>query len=122
VRKIQLSFGTKEDLEKGVVMVDEPAVCWIVDNSLGKTISDAARFGTIEHVFTDVNTSNIDLVKHAREVLADFREGDYLCLIGDPKLFAVCVGVIAQNHPGVLLKMLQFDARIFRYVEIALQF
>jgi len=122
VTNIQLSFAIQDDSQKGEVMVDEPAVCWIVDNSQGKTIKDAARFGTIEHVFTDVNTNTIDLVEHAREVLADFREGDYLCLIGDPKLFAVCAGVVAQNHPGIELKILQFDARTFRYEEIALNF
>ena len=119
---LQTKFNFQEDKEKGLVMVDEPTVCWIVDNSLNKTIKDAARFGTIEHVFTDIDTKNIDLVAHAREVLQDYHEGDYLCLIGDPKLFAICVGVIAQNNPGVELKMLQFDTRIFRYEEVILQF
>ena len=50
----------------------EAPVCWIVDNSLNKTIKDAARFGVLEHVFTDVDISKVDIVKHAREVLQDF--------------------------------------------------
>lgn len=103
-------------------MDDDHSVVWVVDNSLNKTIKDAVRFGTIEHVFTDVNIDNIGLVEYARDVLKDFRENDYLCLIGDPKLAAVCVGVIAQNRPGEELRLLQFDSRTFRYNEIALNF
>jgi hypothetical protein len=103
-------------------METEAPVCWIVDNSLNKTIKDAARFGVLEHVFTDVDVNSVDLVEHAREVLKDFNEGDYLCLIGNPLLSAVCMGVIAQNNPGILLKVLQFDSRAFRYFEVAVQF
>ena len=99
----------------------EAPVCWIVDNSLNKTIKDAARFGVLEHVFTDIDISKVDIVKHAREVLQDFNEGDYLCLIGNPLLTGVCVGVISQNNPGIKLKILQFDSRAFRYYEVAIQ-
>ena len=119
----QTQIDFKEvDLLKGEAMADEPAVCWIVDNSQNKTIKDAARFGTIEHVFTHVDMNNIDLVEHARDVLQDFQPEDYLCFIGDPKLAAVCVGVVAQNNPGITLNILQFDARTFRYESIALNF
>ncbi len=103
-------------------MDEDHSVCWIVDNSLGKTIKDAARFGTIEHIFTDVDVDNIDIVEYAREALKDFQDNDYLCMIGDPKLSAACVGVIAQNRPGMDLKLLQFDSRIFRYNEVVLHF
>jgi len=120
-KQIQLGFGITNEKE-GVYMEDDHSVVWVVDNSLNKTIKDAVRFGTIEHVFTDVSVDNIDLVEYARDVLKDFRENDYLCLIGDPKLAAVCVGVIAQNRPGEELRLLQFDSRTFRYNEIALNF
>jgi hypothetical protein len=98
----------------------EPSVVWVVDNSQGKTIKDAARFGEIEHVFT--NTTYDDPVAHAREALKDFQEGDYLCMIGDPKLSAVCVGVLAQNSPGHEIKLLQFDSRTFQYFAVYLNF
>jgi hypothetical protein len=120
-KQIQLEFSITNEKE-GVYMEDDHSVVWVVDNSLNKTIKDAVRFGTIEHVFTDVNIDNIDLVEYARDVLKDFRENDYLCLIGDPKLAAVCVGVIAQNRPGEELRLLQFDSRTFRYNEVALNF
>jgi hypothetical protein len=120
-KQIQLEFSITNEKE-GVCMDDDHSVVWVVDNSLNKTIKDAVRFGTIEHVFTDVNVDNIDLVEYARDVLKDFRENDYLCLIGDPKLAAVCVGVIAQNRPGEELRLLQFDSRTFRYNDIALNF
>jgi hypothetical protein len=120
-KQIQLGFGITNEKE-GVYMEDDHSVVWVVDNSLNKTIKDAVRFGTIEHVFTDVSVDHIDLVEYARDVLKDFRENDYLCLIGDPKLAAVCVGVIAQNRPGEELRLLQFDSRTFRYNEIALNF
>lgn len=103
-------------------MEEDNSVCWIVDNTLGKTIKDAARFGSIEHIFTDVDIDNIDIVEYAREALKDYRDGDYLCLIGDPKLSAACVGVIAQNRPGMDIRLLQFDSRIFRYNEVVLHF
>ena len=98
----------------------EPAGVWIVDNSQNKTIKDAARFGEIEHIFTDASYD--DPVEHAREVLSEFREGDYLCMIGNPMLSAVCVGVLAQNNPGMTLNVLQFDSRTFRYFEVPLNF
>jgi hypothetical protein len=120
-KQIQLGFGITNEKE-GVYMEDDHSVVWVVDNSLNKTIKDAVRFGTIEHVFTDISVDHIDLVEYARDVLKDFRENDYLCLIGDPKLAAVCVGVIAQNRPGEELRLLQFDSRTFRYNEIALNF
>lgn len=120
--KNNIQSGFAEDVKKGVSMEEDHSVCWIVDNSLGKTIKDAARFGKIEHIFTDADTDNIDLVEYAREVLTDFQDNDYLCLIGDPKLAAVCVGVIAQNRPGMDLRLLQFDSRIFRYNEVVVHF
>ena len=98
----------------------EPAVVWVIDNTQRKTIKDAARFGQIEHVFTDVQYD--DPVAYARDVLKDFQEGDYLCMIGDPKLSAVCVGVLAQNNPGNEIKLLQFDSRTFQYFPVYLNF
>jgi hypothetical protein len=119
MKQLNLDFG---DLEKEPSMEDAYTVVWIVDNSTRKTIKDAARFGSIEHVFTDIDLKKVDLVEHAREVLKDFREGDYLCIIGDPKLSAICVGVIAQSSPGIELNVLQFDARAFQYENIVLNF
>ena len=98
----------------------EPAVVWVVDNTQRKTIKDAARFGEIEHVFTDMDY--VDPVEHAREVLKDFREGDYLCMIGNPMLSAVAVAVVAQNNPGTEVRLLQFDSRTFMYQPIYLNF
>jgi hypothetical protein len=98
----------------------EPPVVWVVDNSTRKTIKDAARFGEIMHVFTD--TAFDDPVQHAREVLKDYRDGDYICLIGDPKLSAIAVGVVAQNNPGCEIKLLQFDSRTFMYQPFYLNF
>jgi hypothetical protein len=120
-KQIQLEFSITNEKE-GVYMGDDQSVVWVVDNSLNKTIKDALRFGTIEHVFTDVNIDNIDLVEYARDVLKDFHDNDCLCLIGDPKLAAICVGVLAQNRPGEELRLLQFDSRTFRYNEVALNF
>jgi len=98
----------------------EPSVVWIVDNSTRKTIKDAARFGELEHIFTDAEYD--DPVQHAREVLKDFREGDYICLIGDPKLSAVAVAVVVQNNPDTEIRLLQFDSRTFMYQPFYLKF
>jgi hypothetical protein len=62
-KQIQLEFSITNEKE-GVYMGDDQSVVWVVDNSLNKTIKDALRFGTIEHVFTDVNIDNIDLVEY----------------------------------------------------------
>ena len=102
--------------------MSEENVVWIIDNSQGKTIRDVTRFGTPEHIFTDVDTENIDLVEYARDMLSNYRVGDYLCIIGDPKLAFVCAGVIAQNHPGEEVKILQWDSRLFRYFETTINF
>jgi len=98
----------------------EPAVVWVIDNTQRKTIKDAVRFGEVEHVFTDMQY--IDPVEHAREILKDFQEGDYLCMIGNPLLSAVAVAVVAQNNPGMEIRVLQFDSRTFQYVPVYLNF
>jgi hypothetical protein len=96
-------------------MFNEKPVVWVVDNSLNKTIKDVLRFGEPEHIFTDIDKTNTDLTDHARDVLRSYREGDYICLIGDPKLSCICVAVIAQNYPGEEIKFLQWDSRSYRY-------
>ena len=94
-------------------------VVWVVDNSLNKTIKDVIRFGEPEHIYSYVD-KDIDLVNHARDVLSAYREGDYLCLIGDPKLSCIAAAVIVQMNPSHEIKFLQWDARSYRYEEFNL--
>jgi len=101
-------------------MSDENPIVWVVDNALNKTIKDVLRFGEPEHVFTDVDKVNTDLVKHAREALSSYQVGDYLCLIGDPKLSCICSAIVAQNNPGEEIRLLQWDSRSYRYEEFSL--
>jgi len=85
-----------------------------VDNS--KDLSDAKRYGQLRAVFgrprKPYDTSS--MIAKARRVLAEWQSGDYLLMVGDPTLCAVCMSV-ASDH-GDIINVLSWDRDSFQYL------
>ena len=85
-----------------------------VDNT--KDLSDAKRYGLLRAVFgkprKPYNTAG--MVARARRVLSGWESGDYLLMIGDPTLCAVCMSVVSENNDVV--NVLSWDRDSFEYV------
>ena len=85
-----------------------------VDNS--KDLSDAKRYGVLRAVFGNPRKPYITerMIGKARHVLSAFQPGDYLLMIGDPTLCAVCMTVAAENTD--LINVLSWDRNSFQYL------
>lgn len=85
-----------------------------VDNT--KDLSDAKRYGQLRAVFgkprKPYNTSA--MVAKARRVLSDWQPGDYVLMIGDPTLCAVCMAVASEREE--IINVLSWDRDSFQYM------
>jgi hypothetical protein len=81
-----------------------------------KDLSDARRYGELRAVFANVRKpyDTPELLRKARKVLAAYQPGDYLLLLGDPALSAVCLAVICEREGAV--NLLSWDRNSFSYV------
>lgn len=85
-----------------------------VDNS--KDLSDAKQYGALRAVFGNPRKpyNTPAMIAKARHVLAAWQPGDYLLMIGDPTLCAVCMAVAAEEHDVV--NVLSWDRNSFQYI------
>lgn len=85
-----------------------------VDNN--KDLSDAKQYGRLQAVFGNPHKPyNTDaMISKARHVLRDWQPGDYLLVIGDPALAAVCM-TVASEHDDVV-NLLSWDRNTFQYL------
>jgi hypothetical protein len=85
-----------------------------VDNT--KDLSDAKNYGQLRAVFGKPRKpyETEKMIAKARRVLKDWRTGDYLLMIGDPTLCAVCASVISEQHD--VIHVLSWDRDSFGYV------
>ena len=85
-----------------------------VDNS--KDMSDAKQYGSLRAVFgaprKPYDTSA--MIAKARRVLTAWQPGDYLLMIGDPTLCAICTAVVAEEQDVV--NILSWDRNTFQYI------
>lgn len=85
-----------------------------VDNN--KDLSDAKRYGRLRAVFSNprkpYDTPN--LVAKARRVLENWQDGDYLLMVGDPTLCAVCMTTVCDISDN--LNVLSWDRNTFQYI------
>ncbi len=90
----------------------------VVQNDGKKDFSDARRYGQLRAVFSNPRRpyETANLLRVARERLQAWRPGDYLLMVGDPVLCAVCVGLLVEHHADQL-KLLSWDRLEFRYEE-----
>lgn len=85
-----------------------------VDNN--KDLSDAKRYGALRAVFANPRKpyDTADLLGKARRVLSNWESGDYLLMLGDPALCAVCMSVVSE-HTNVV-NLLSWDRNTFMYL------
>lgn len=85
-----------------------------VDNH--KDLSDAKRFGSLRAVFANPRKpyDTPSLIEKARRVLGDWKPGDYLLMVGDPTLCAVCMTTICDIEDSV--NILSWDRNTFQYI------
>ena len=85
-----------------------------VDNA--KDVSDAKRFGKLRGIFSNMRKpyNTMGMIRHARSILKDWRQGDYLLFMGDPVLCAVAMIVVAEYDDVV--NVLQWDRLGYQYV------
>lgn len=85
-----------------------------IDNS--KDLSDARRYGRLQAVFGRPRKpyDTTALMRRAQAVLAGWQPGDYLLMVGDPALCAVCMTVVAERDD--VINVLSWNRDTFEYV------
>ena len=97
---------------------------FVVYNDKRKNMKDAERFGELKDVFSSIgrNYNGDKLIEHARRVLQDWKEGDYLLLVGDPALCAICTAVALEYDAFGEVNILRWNRDDFQYVPLTLNF
>lgn len=100
---------------------NKPTV-WIVFNDSRKDFSKAEDYGQLRDVFSSIgkNYDGRTVLDHARHVLAQSTQEDYLLMVGDPALCAICAIAIAEVNETMTL--LRWDREKFKYLPVALDF
>jgi len=90
---------------------------FVVQSDSNKDFSDAKRFGNLKAVF--VNTRKpyhtYSMIAEARSILADYKHGDSLLMVGDPTLCSVCLALVLEVSETV--NVLSWDKTTFQYVQ-----
>jgi hypothetical protein len=89
---------------------------YVVQVDKKKDLSDAKQYGSLRAVFGNPRKpyDTVSMLAKARRVLKDWQSGDYLLMIGDPTLCAVCVAVASENND--LINILSWDRDSFSYM------
>ena len=83
-------------------------------------VRSAEKFGDLKVMLPDnkqMILSSGPLTFKLRQELKDFNDNDYLLLIGDPAIIAVC-GAIAADVNGGRFKVLKWDRNDKRYYDL----
>ena len=85
-----------------------------VDNT--KDLSDAKRYGNLRAILGKPRKpyDTAALISKARRVLADWQHGDYILMIGDPTLCAVCMTIVSEKDN--IINVLSWDRDTFQYI------
>jgi hypothetical protein len=95
---------------------------WLVHVDKRRDYSAADEHGQVREVFSSIGR-DFDphaAIEHARRVLVEYREGDYIVMSGDPTLCAICVAVVAENWG--ICQVLRWDKNKLKYDKIILNF
>jgi hypothetical protein len=90
---------------------------YVVQVDHNKDLSDARRYGNLRAVFSPLRKpyDTPALLAKARHVLQGWQTGDYLLMLGDPALCAVCMAVVAEHNNPV--SVLSWDRNTFQYAK-----
>lgn len=99
---------------------------WVVYADNRKDFSSAEKFGQLKDVFTYSivgKTYNSDkLISYARHVLANYKDGDYLLMVGDPSLCAICLAVALEYDSFGQINVLRWNRDSYDYVPLYCNF
>ena len=95
---------------------------YVVYNDTRKNMKAAEKFGVLKDIFSSVGRiyNGDKLIEHARRVLADWQPGDYLLMVGDPSLCAICTAVALEMDEEITV--LRWDRTNFEYIPLQLNF
>lgn len=101
-----------------------PPVVWIVQNDVRKDFTPAETYGTLAEIFygTSDVTEPDKLVNHSRRIMQNWEPGDYLLMVGDPSLCALCLAVALECDPTGRVTLLRWDRIKKSYSPLVLDF
>ena len=76
---------------------------YVVQEVSGRNIASARQYGDFEVLLppqTNIMLSSAPSVRRMKRILQDYKEGDYLLLIGDPAAIGVACSIAAFNNRG----------------------
>ena len=87
---------------------------------MGRNIRSAEKFGELKVCLPDnkqIVLSSGPLAFRLQQTLKDFNDNDYLLLIGDPAIIAICGALAAKVNNGKF-KVLKWDRNEKKYYDL----
>jgi hypothetical protein len=102
---------------------NEPTV-WVVMYDPNKDLSDAKQYGNFRAVYVKpiYNDNGFDPVAAARSAMKEYRDGDYLLMIGDPMACGIVIEIALDYSDSQRLNVLRWDRRSMSYRPSQLNF
>jgi hypothetical protein len=99
-----------------MLKIERTPTVYVVQVDHTKDLSDAKRYGTLQAVYGNPRKpyDTQTMINTARKVLDNWKPGDYLLMIGDPALCAVCMSIITEEDGEV--NVLSWDRNTFQYL------
>lgn len=84
--------------------------------------SSAEAFGELVYLLspTAAPFNSAPVIRELREKLREYRDGDYLLLVGNPALI-LAVGAVAASYNSGRVSVLQWSGKDHRYVSVRLE-
>lgn len=95
---------------------------FVVQADTSKDFSDAKRYGVLKAVFGRPRKpyDTRAMMARARRVLNDWQAGDYLLMVGDPTLCAICMSIVTEEFDKI--NVLTWDRDTFQYIKLEWDF
>jgi hypothetical protein len=89
-----------------------------------KDLSDAKTFGELRSVFFKpiYEDDRSDPVTHAHAQMQDYKDGDFLLMIGDPMACGIVMEIALGYSENQTLNVLRWDRRTLSYRPMSLNF
>ena len=99
-----------------MIHIERTPTVYVVQVDYTKDLSDAKKYGSLRAVFGNPRKpyDTGAMIAEARKVLGNWKPGDYLLMVGDPALCAVCMSIITEEDGEV--KVLSWDRNTFQYL------
>jgi len=94
---------------------------YVVYKDTRKDMSPAEKYGQLIDMFAG-RVHYDRCVEQARKMLANYRDGDYIMMVGDPALCSVVCSVALEYSEADTLKLLRWDRDEIEYKPLELYF